>query len=137
MLLKYGMEGQVSSVPTPSLCPPPLMIEEGGRNAAQVWHGNKRWERIMLPMIPPPLMDYIYLFISGLLLMTDTNDYAKTNSPPNGNTNDTRRTDTWIHIQQKCPNTPCGLGYFLIYLTAWNFGPRKWKRNVKDIRFRS
>ena len=72
------------------------MIEEGGgRNAAQVWHGNKRWERIMLPMIPPPpLMDYIYLFISGLLLMTDTNDYAKTNSPPNGNTNDRRGPDT-------------------------------------------
>ena len=48
----------------------------------------------MLPMIPPALMDDIYLFISGLLLMTDTNDYAKTNSPPNGNTNDTRRPDT-------------------------------------------
>ena len=65
------------------------------RAAAQVWgDGNKRCERIMLPMIPPALMDDIYLFISGLLLMTDTNDYAKTNSPPNGNTNDTRRPDT-------------------------------------------
>ncbi len=57
MLLKYGMEGQVSSVPTPSLWSPPLlMIEEGGRNAAQVWHGNRARSLVYPRRIsgPPP-----------------------------------------------------------------------------------
>ena len=67
----------------------------------------------MLPMILPVMNDpspvlslsirladrpSIISIYFGLLLMTDTNDYAKTNSAPNGNTNDSKHSnDTYTH----------------------------------------